>query len=224
MICDPPYDLEAHAPGRRVLSHGVKRDNSYTRKIAPAALDFAPLDDQLRDFVCDWSADFCDGWILAFCQAEAIAGWREAIMDAGAVWRRAMVWVKPDSSPQLSGDRPAQGYESIAAGWCGAGKSVWNGGGKRGVFTYGKHDAGCGHGGRVNEHPTQKPISLMTELVSLFSDPNQIILDPFMGSGSTGVACHNMARNFIGVESDQKYFDIACRRIEDAQRQGRLIA
>lgn len=52
----------------------------------------------------------------------------------------------------------------------------------------------------------------------------ETILDPFMGSGTTGVACMNLGRSFIGIEREPKYFDIACRRIEDAQRQGRLIA
>lgn len=53
--------------------------------------------------------------------------------------------------------------------------------------------------------------------------PNQTILDPFMGSGTTGVACMNLGRQFIGIEREPKYFDIACRRIEDAQRQGRMF-
>jgi site-specific DNA-methyltransferase (adenine-specific)/modification methylase len=52
----------------------------------------------------------------------------------------------------------------------------------------------------------------------------QLILDPFMGSGTTGVACTKLGRSFIGIERDLRYFEIACRRIEDAQRQGRLIA
>ena len=50
------------------------------------------------------------------------------------------------------------------------------------------------------------------------------ILDPFMGSGTTGVACMNLGRKFIGIEREPKYFEIACRRIEDAQRQERLFA
>ena len=53
--------------------------------------------------------------------------------------------------------------------------------------------------------------------------PN-VVLDPFMGSGTTGVACMNLGRKFIGIEIEPKYFEIACRRIEDAQRQSRLIA
>jgi site-specific DNA-methyltransferase (adenine-specific) len=76
---------------------------------------------------------------------------------------------------------------------------------------------------RGKEHPTQKPTELMEWCLSFV--PNaQTIIDPFMGSGTTGVACMNLGRSFIGIEREPKYFDIACRRIEDAQRQGRLIA
>lgn len=68
------------------------------------------------------------------------------------------------------------------------------------------------------EHPTQKPLSLMAWCLKYISA--DVILDPFMGSGTTGVACAKMGRRFIGIEIEPKYFDIACRRIEDAQRQG----
>ena len=71
-------------------------------------------------------------------------------------------------------------------------------------------------------HPHEKPVSLMASLVAKVC--GQCILDPFMGSGTTGVACMNLGRKFIGIEREPKYFDIACRRIEDAQRQARLIA
>jgi hypothetical protein len=71
-------------------------------------------------------------------------------------------------------------------------------------------------------HPTQKPIGLMERCLDLVPDA-QTILDPFAGSGSTGVACVQNERTFIGIEQDERYFDIACRRIEDAQRQGSLF-
>ena len=74
------------------------------------------------------------------------------------------------------------------------------------------------------EHPTQKPVALMAWCIAQAANNPQTILDPFMGSGTTGVACMNLGRSFIGIEREPKYFDIACRRIEDAQRQGRLIA
>jgi len=69
------------------------------------------------------------------------------------------------------------------------------------------------------EHPTQKPIAVMKWCLS-FVPRAQTILDPFMGSGTTGVAAVQMGRLFIGIEREPKYFDIACKRIEDAQRQG----
>lgn len=72
------------------------------------------------------------------------------------------------------------------------------------------------------EHPTQKPVALMMWCIGLMGNA-QVILDPFMGSGTTGVACVNLGRSFIGIEREPKYFDISCRRIEDAYRQPRLI-
>lgn len=75
-------------------------------------------------------------------------------------------------------------------------------------------------GGKV--HPTQKPVRLMKWCIDKLADP-QTILDPFMGSGSTGCAAVSMGRAFIGIEREPDYFDIACRRIEDAQRQGDMF-
>ena len=72
------------------------------------------------------------------------------------------------------------------------------------------------------EHPTQKPVQLMQWCVG-FLPPDDTILDPFMGSGTTGVACANLGRSFIGIEREPTYFDIACRRIEEAYRQPRLF-
>lgn len=73
---------------------------------------------------------------------------------------------------------------------------------------------------RANIHPTVKPVHLMRWLARLVTKPDGIILDPFMGSGSTGIACAQEGFKFIGIEMDEKYFDISCRRIEEATRQG----
>jgi site-specific DNA-methyltransferase (adenine-specific) len=69
------------------------------------------------------------------------------------------------------------------------------------------------HKDDFNTHPTLKPVALMKHLVQLFSFENQIVLDPFMGSGSTGVACQSLHREFLGYEKEQEYFEIAKRRI-----------
>lgn len=76
--------------------------------------------------------------------------------------------------------------------------------------------------GGGTEHPTQKPIRLMKWCLGLVPCA-RTVCDPFMGSGTTGVACAASDRQFVGVEMEQQYFDIACRRIEDAQRQSKLF-
>lgn len=74
-----------------------------------------------------------------------------------------------------------------------------------------------------NGHPCPKPISWMRWAVSLASRDGELVLDPFMGSGTTGVACQKLGRRFIGIEIEPKYFDIACRRIEQAMAQPDLF-
>lgn len=73
------------------------------------------------------------------------------------------------------------------------------------------------------EHPCAKPNSAMMWMVNKGSLPGHTVLDPFMGSGTTGVACVNLGRKFIGIEIEPKYFDIACKRIEAAYAQGKLF-
>jgi len=72
-------------------------------------------------------------------------------------------------------------------------------------------------------HPTQKPVPLMEYLIKTYTNENEIVLDMTMGSGSTGVACKNTNRNFIGIEQDERYFEIAKKRIKDAQSQPELF-
>lgn len=92
----------------------------------------------------------------------------------------------------------------------------------KGHGVYCKRD--LSNAGIANErvHPTQKPVSLMKWCLG-FIPKAQTILDPFMGSGTTGVAAVQEGRAFIGCEIDPAYFDIACKRIHDAQRQGDFL-
>ena len=77
--------------------------------------------------------------------------------------------------------------------------------------------------GVPREHPTQKPIAVMEWCIRQIPPPATLILDPFMGSGTTGVAAVHLGRSFIGVEIEQQYFDVACRRIEKAQAQSSMF-
>jgi len=87
------------------------------------------------------------------------------------------------------------------------------------VFRFSIHQ----HNQIEKSHPTQKPVDLMAWCIDFV--PNaKTILDPFMGSGTTGVAAIQLGRKFIGIEREPKYFDIACKRIEQAVAQGQLFA
>jgi site-specific DNA-methyltransferase (adenine-specific)/modification methylase len=77
--------------------------------------------------------------------------------------------------------------------------------------------------GEIRVHPTQKPVAVMEWVIRLVAPTSATILDPFMGSGTTGVAAVRMGRKFAGIELNQDYFDIACKRIADATKQQDLF-
>ena len=79
-----------------------------------------------------------------------------------------------------------------------------------------------GNGFEKTDHPCQIPVGLVERIIGLTSPV--FVADPFMGSGTTGVACANLGKTFYGIEREPKYFDIACQRIENAYRQERLFA
>jgi site-specific DNA-methyltransferase (adenine-specific) len=103
------------------------------------------------------------------------------------------------------------------------------------IFYYGRDPHNVGNGMRPNsvagacdpvdgiDHPCPKPLLFMRWMVERASLAGDTVLDPFMGSGTTGVACAQLGRRFIGCEIEPKYFDIACKRIEEATKQGDLI-
>lgn len=118
----------------------------------------------------------------------------------------------------------------------GVGSCSWGFVGWQPIFYYGKDPVLQDGKGRAsnsfyatdaaekNGHPCPKPIGQWTRLVARVTRQHEIVLDPFMGSGTTGVACAKLGRKFIGIELEPKYFDIACKRIDDAYRQPRLFA
>lgn len=209
VITDPPYEAEAHTLQRRAM-RGKKLKNE--------PLPFSAITEDQRLFFGESIPKICKGWIVLFCQIEAVVKWKDSIENGGAKYKRACIWVKPDGMPQFSGDRPGMGYETIVTLWSGKGRSVWNGGGRNGVFTFNKQESQ----GKA-PHPTTKPMLLMKTLVSLFSNQGETVLDAYMGSGSTGVACAKSGRKFIGIEVNDEYFDIACNRIKNAYAQPDLF-
>ncbi|MBP8216012.1 MAG: site-specific DNA-methyltransferase [Thauera sp.] len=209
-ISDPPYEAVMQK------RWGVLSQQAPSSHVRHAAIGFDAIDD-VRDDVAAAIVTATSGWAVLFCMAEGVRAWRDAIEATGARYKRALVWIKPDAMPQFNGQGPSVGHEMMVSAWCGPGKSRWNGGGRPGTFTHNKNTPG----GSV--HPTQKPLPLMMELVSLFTSPGETVLDPFMGSATTLVAAASQGRRGIGIEADPRHFDTACRRVEAAYRQGDMF-
>lgn len=212
VITDPPYEASLHA-SKNSLRGRVRVDSGPDLR----GLDFAPID-EIRDAVLAACHPICDAWFIAFCTIEGVCKWADAINPSPMKYKRACIWVKPDSTPQLNGQGPAQGAECFVTAWCGEGHAQWNAGGKRGVYRH-MVNAPDRHG----SHPTEKPWRLLAEILADFTQPQAAVCDPFMGSGTTGVACAKLGRKFIGIEIDENYFQIACERIEQAYRQPDLF-
>lgn len=204
VITDPPYDSEVHSQER------VARDEHGMVEAVPVPFESLTSGD------VHGLGRFCngklDGWALIFCQTEQINAWRTPLEVYGLRYFRPMLWIKPDAKPNLRGHGPGIGHETIAAFWKSSRKQCWNGGGKVGVFY---HTRARRDGSR---HPTEKPVSLMKELVRYFTNPGDTVFDPFMGAGTTGVAALELGRKFIGIERSREYFDEAKRRLEEAAR------
>lgn len=203
VITDPPYEAESHTKNRRV-SRG---DHSAGFESFP--IDFAAMDTSTRLACGEHFARICRRWCAVFCQLEGVPLWRNACEPHGLTHRRTCIWVKPDSAPQFTGDRPGHGFECFEV-MHRKGASKWNGGGRRGVFTF-----NCGSQIRRpdEDHPTPKPLPLMMELVELFTDVDDVIVDPFAGSGTTLVAALRLGRRAIGIERDPKYHALAVERL-----------
>lgn len=200
LLTDPPFEKEAHTQQRRVKRHGGVMEIE--------ALPFEAMDEATRISVSLEMSRLSKRWTLVFCQIEAVPIWRSTLEAAGLNYRRTCLWIKPDGMPQYSGDRPGMGYETFVA-MHQPGRSVWNGGGRHGVYTFNKGESGnTGPSG----HPTTKPLKLFKQLISDFSNEGETVLDPFMGSGTTLRAAKDLGRKAIGIELEEKYCEIAALR------------
>jgi site-specific DNA-methyltransferase (adenine-specific) len=219
VITDPPYEAEAHTLNRRLKTTSVDGAKWQRRggetKLKP--IDFEPLTPESRAAYGAAIAIAVQRWAIVFCQCEANVLWKEALRPLD--YKRTCAWVKPDGMPQLTGDRPGMGYESFVCAHT-TGRSEWNGGGRHGVFTHIKEHSG---GAAIrNDHPTTKPIALMIELVSLFTNPGDLILDPFAGSGTTGIAALRTGRRCVLIEKDPVYAQLCVDRLTSEENSSTL--
>lgn len=196
MITDPPYGVAYSGSSTK---HGVDESNSY--------LSFTDTPEQVKEIcvpVIEW----------------AVININRIVMTPGI--NCAWLYPKPTAEGVIW-------YPS------GANSGPWGFVTHQPIFYYGKcpyFSKGKGRrptgfstteAAEQNGHPCPKPEGQMTWLVNRGSLEGETVFDPFMGSGTTGVAAVKMGRKFIGCEIEPRYFDIACRRIEDAQRQAQMF-
>ena len=144
---------------------------------------------------------------------DVAAQWNDAILEAGLIMKTPIYWDKGNhTSGDLEGDYGAQVEIFIFAH---KGRHLLRGNRLSNLWLVPRDVA--------SDHPTPKPVRLMEKMVAASTDMGGVIADPFMGSGSTGVAAVKMGRSFVGVEIEPKYFDMACGRIEQAQRQAQMF-
>lgn len=212
IVCDPPYGIinkfgEIHTR----KGYGDGRANG-TRK-----LQFAWDTPDVREKVSEAIRLACavcmrSAAIWMFCGFDHASMWAEVARNRGFSVKPA-AWMKEYPAPAGHGNWWPSAFELAFYGYR---NSPWFGDGavdRCNVFWSDSYRHGMP--GKVN-HPTQKPLGLMGKLVSAIVPPGGICLDMFAGSGSTGVACLQTGRRFIGIEIDPTYADIARRRIANA--------
>lgn len=210
IICDPPYEEKVHASKRRSMRRVRSGGRDHHVLVAQPTIgeDFPPITEEERRAFASSAVRVARRWVIAFCQGEAIGAWQRAFVDAGLDWVRGGVWAKPNGMPSFTGDRPGLGWEGIAIAHQ-PGRKRWNGRGKRGIWTHALEKVGD----NISGHPTQKPVALMLELVADFTDEGELVLDPFAGSGTTGVACLRLGRRFVGIERQERWAGVARERL-----------
>lgn len=200
VLTDPPYTERTHQ-GARTNSTKAPAGG---RALSGNGVGFASITDEgLRSMLTECGR-VSRGWVVATL-AYQHAFTLDSEPPAGLRCLRLGVWVKTNPMPQISADRPGQGWESIAYMHRDDVKPSWNGGGKAGNYITTVQQ---GEG-----HPTAKPLSMLSDWVRNFTQPGDLVLDPFAGSGTTLRAAVDEGRKAIGVELDERYCELIAKRL-----------
>ena len=183
----------------------VNRKDNGLRTLTKDAADIVTFN------LCELTKTICNktkGSVYMFCGMEQVSDIRRTMVEQG-LSTRLIIWEKTNPSPMNGEYMWLSGIECCVYGK--KANATFNLHCKNSVLRYpcGTHDI----------HPTQKPVDLFRYLVQASSNEGDTVLDPFMGSGTTAVACVKEKRHFIGFELSEEYYDKACLRIDAAQRQ-----
>jgi site-specific DNA-methyltransferase (adenine-specific) len=213
VVTDPPYSSGAHESAKRGKRSALTPESVTPRDVVQG--------DVMGTFGFLW---FLRVWFRQFLTVLSPGGHLACCID----WRMyPIVSAMADAAGMKANNMVVwdKGYPGLGTGFRAQHELVLLA--SNGAPTWHSYD----HGNVIKdmrvtsgEHPHEKPQALMSALIETCSPLDGTVADTFMGSGSTGVACVNLGRRFIGIEVHEPYFDIACRRIEEAYRQPRLFA
>ena len=192
VLTDPPYGMDFQSHFRKEMYSKIGNDK---------VLDWLEsyVDECFRILKDDTAVYF-------FCSWHNVDVFKQAIEKKFKV-KNILIWEKNNTSMGDLKGSYAPKYEMVI--FAHKGRKLLNG------FRYADVIKANRTGNKL--HPTEKPVDLLELFIKNSSDENAVVFDGFMGSGSTGVACVNTNRNFIGIELDENYFNIAKERIENAQ-------
>ena len=209
IITDPPYCISRNSGFACKSSK-----EEYNKKYGKYVIDFGEWDKDeidLQSFLTEFYRILKDGGsLICFYDIWKIQKFKAIAEEVGFKQPRVCLWVKTNPVPVNSKLNYLSNSKECFLTFTKKSKPTFNSEYNRGLFYY----PICS-GSERTAHPTQKPLKLMEEILQIHSNENDIILDPFMGSGTTGVACKNTSRRFIGIEIYEKYFNLAKERLSN---------
>lgn len=223
ILTDPPYNISQLNDNR----DRSKMDSPIMRRKKPLNYDFGEWDNMERkeflEFTNDWY-NLCvqllreGGAMVSFFSKEDVnyLGWLGKSYDMRT--RTIFTWHKTNPVPSF---RKVNYLSSCEYVWIGSkGEKGWTFNFKQQKEMHNFFETPNKSVYGETDHPTEKPLSLINHLIEVHTNPDDLVLDCFMGSGTTGVSCKGLNRNFIGIEQDERYFNMAKKRIKNIQ--GRL--
>ncbi len=223
IVTDPPYIIskEGSKIGRNYQHYEWKRESNIKQDFGKWDRDWL-TDKDYFDWVAEWFRECCrtlkqGGWIYIFFDKQRTGYFDLFFAPANDIKARTVyIWAKTNPAPSFRKVNWVSATESIWVGSKGDSK-LKNFKYQKEMHNYFLYPNSSAYG--ETEHPTEKPLSLITHLIQVNSNENETILDPFIGSGTTAIACIRTKRNYIGIEKDKGYYDIACKRIEKEREQ-----
>lgn len=208
ILTDPPYNLSKYSTGNMKFEWRSDINNDLA-EWDKKNFDPAELKDEFLRILKP------TGNIFAFCSYNLIGRWHE-IFDPVFDTFQFFVWHKTNPVPKFRKAGFLNSCELIVCMWNKG--HTWNFGKQNEMHNFFECPICMGPERLKNpKHPTQKPVKLLKHLISIASNKGDVILDPFMGVGSTGVAALEMGRKFIGIEIDKEYFEAAKKRLSRIQ-------